>query len=85
MNPLVRLAVAVLRAYKRWLSPLLPGACRFSPTCSEYGQLALRSHGLFAGTWLTIGRLLRCQPLGRGGIDPPPPAARRVEPGAAKG
>lgn len=85
MNPLVRLAVAVLRGYKRWLSPLLPRACRFSPTCSEYGQLALRSHGLFAGTWLTIGRLLRCQPLGRGGIDLPPPAARRVEPGAAKG
>ncbi len=85
MNPPVRLAVAVLRGYKRWLSPLLPRACRFSPTCSEYGQLALRSHGLFAGTWLTIGRLLRCQPLGRGGIDLPPPAARRVEPGAAKG
>lgn len=85
MNPLVRLAVAVLRGYKRLLSPLLPRACRFSPTCSEYGQLALRSHGLFAGTWLTIGRLLRCQPLGRGGIDLPPPAARRVEPGAAKG
>ena len=83
MSPPVRLAVAVLRAYKRWLSPLLPRACRFSPTCSEYGQLALRSHGLFVGTWLTIGRLLRCQPLGRGGIDPPPAAARSVEPGAA--
>lgn len=85
MNPLVRLAVAVLRGYKRWLSPLLPRACRFSPTCSEYGQLALRSHGLIAGTWLTLGRLLRCQPLGRGGIDLPPPAARSVELGAAKG
>lgn len=85
MNPLVRLAVAVLRGYKRWLSPLLPRACRFSPTCSEYGQLALRSRGLIAGTWLTLGRLLRCQPLGRGGIDLPPPAARSVELGAAKG
>ncbi|MXW01978.1 MAG: membrane protein insertion efficiency factor YidD [Holophagales bacterium] len=84
MNPLVKLAVAMLRAYKRWLSPLLPRACRFSPTCSEYGQLALRSHGLIAGTWLTLGRLLRCQPLGRGGIDPPPPAARNLEPGAAE-
>ncbi len=83
MNALVKLAVSVLRAYKRLLSPLLPGACRFSPTCSEYGQLALGSHGLFVGTWLTIGRLLRCQPLGRGGIDPPPPAAGSVEPGAA--
>ena len=84
MNPLARLAVAVLRAYKCWLSPLLPRACRFSPTCSEYGQLAVRSHGFIAGTWLTLGRLLRCQPLGRGGIDLPPPAARNVESGAAE-
>ena len=84
MNPLVRLAVAMLRGYKRWFSPLLPRACRFSPTCSEYGQLALKSHGLIVGTWLTLGRLLRCQPLGRGGIDLPPPAERKVEPGAAE-
>jgi len=84
VNPLVRLAVAMLRGYKRWLSPLLPRACRFSPTCSEYGQLALKSHGLIVGTWLTLGRLLRCQPLGRGGIDLPPPAARKVERGAAE-
>lgn len=84
MNPLVRLAVAMLRGYKRWFSPLLPRACRFSPTCSEYGQIALKSHGLIVGTWLTLGRLLRCQPLGRGGIDLPPPAARKVEPGAAE-
>lgn len=68
----VRFAVALLRSYKRWLSPLLPRACRFSPTCSEYGQIALRSHGLVAGSWLTVRRLLRCQPLGRGGIDLPP-------------
>lgn len=79
----VRLAVALLRAYKRWLSPLLPQACRFSPTCSEYGQLAFRSHGLIAGAWLTLGRLLRCQPLGRGGIDVPP-ARRGVDLGASR-
>jgi len=72
MNLPVRAAVALLRGYKRWLSPLLPRACRFSPTCSEYGQIALRSHGLLAGSWLTVRRVLRCQPLGRGGIDLPP-------------
>ena len=72
MNVPVRAVVALLGVYKRWLSPLLPRACRFSPTCSEYGQIALRSHGLLAGGWLTIRRLLRCQPLGRGGIDVPP-------------
>ena len=72
MNLPVRAAVALLRGYKRWLSPLLPRACRFSPTCSEYGQIALRSHGLLAGSWLTVRRVLRCQPLGRGGIDVPP-------------
>ena len=76
MNIPVRVAVALLRAYKRWLSPLLPRACRFSPTCSEYGQIALRSHGLMMGSWLTIRRLLRCQPLGGGGIDLPPQALR---------
>ncbi len=68
----VRLALSVLRGYKRWLSPLLPGACRFSPTCSEYGRIAIRSHGLTVGAWYMLGRLLRCQPLGRGGIDLPP-------------
>ena len=83
MNAPVRAVVALLRAYKRWLSPLLPSACRFSPTCSEYGQIALRSHGLVAGSWLTVGRLLRCQPLGRGGIDPPPPGFATAESGSA--
>ena len=74
MKALVRLTVGLLGAYKRWLSPLLPRACRFSPTCSEYGQIALLSHGLLMGSWLTVRRLLRCQPLGRGGIDLPPVA-----------
>jgi len=74
----VRVAVGILRGYKRWLSPLLPRACRFSPTCSEYGQIAIVSHGLIRGSVLTVGRLLRCQPLGRGGIDLPPATLRAV-------
>ncbi len=68
----VRVAVVLLRTYKRWLSPILPRACRFSPTCSEYGRLAFQSHGVLRGGWLTLLRLLRCQPFGRGGIDVPP-------------
>jgi putative membrane protein insertion efficiency factor len=60
-----------LRGYKRFVSPLLPRSCRFTPTCSEYAQLAIRDRGLFRGTVLTIWRLLRCQPFSRGGVDLP--------------
>lgn len=70
-NLAVRSAVGLLRAYKRWLSPLLPRSCRFSPTCSEYARLAILKHGLLRGLWLTMGRLLRCQPFAAGGIDCP--------------
>ncbi len=66
-----RVAVALLAAYKRWLSPLLPPACRFSPTCSEYARLVVLRDGLVVGGARAIWRLLRCQPLGAGGIDLP--------------
>lgn len=68
----VSLAIAVLRFYKRFLSPLLPPMCRFSPTCSEYFMEALARHGFIRGSWLGAKRLLRCQPLFRGGHDPVP-------------
>ena len=61
----------LLRAYKRFVSPLLPRSCRFTPTCSEYAQLALRDRGLWRGALLTLWRLLRCQPFARGGVDLP--------------
>lgn len=64
-------AVALLGAYKRWLSPLLPRSCRFAPTCSEYAVLALRKHGFWRGGALAAWRLCRCQPFGAGGIDLP--------------
>jgi putative membrane protein insertion efficiency factor len=66
-----RLLVALLGVYKRRVSPLLPRACRFSPTCSEYARLALLKHGFWRGSFLAAGRLLRCQPFHPGGIDLP--------------
>jgi len=66
-----RWMVALLAAYKRWLSPLLPRSCRFSPTCSEYARLALLKHGFWRGSALGVGRLFRCHPLHPGGIDLP--------------
>jgi uncharacterized protein len=66
-----RLLVYLLELYKRRVSPLLPRACRFSPTCSEYARLALLKHGLWRGSLLAADRLLRCQPFHPGGIDLP--------------
>jgi putative membrane protein insertion efficiency factor len=65
------LLVAALAAYKRWISPLLPRACRFAPTCSEYARLAVLKHGAWRGSALAVGRLLRCHPFHPGGIDLP--------------
>jgi len=69
-----RIVVAALRGYKRYLSPLLPPACRFQPTCSEYAAEAVATHGVARGLWLAARRLARCHPLCRGGFDPVPPA-----------
>jgi hypothetical protein len=66
-----RTVVALLVAYKRWVSPLLPRSCRYCPTCSEYARLAVLEHGALAGGGKALWRLLRCQPLTAGGIDLP--------------
>jgi len=66
------IAAGLLVAYQRLLSPLLPSACRFSPTCSEYARLALLEHGVARGAWLALRRLTRCHPFHPGGYDPPP-------------
>lgn len=71
-----RLLIALLEGYKRWFSPLLPPACRYTPTCSEYARLALIERGFWRGILAAVGRLMRCQPFGAGGIDLPP-AGRR--------
>jgi len=61
----------LLAFYKRFISPLLPKACRFEPTCSEYARLAILKHGPLRGSFKAIGRILRCHPFHAGGIDRP--------------
>jgi putative membrane protein insertion efficiency factor len=67
-----RIACGVVRGYQLVLRPLLPAACRFNPSCSEYARLALSEHGVIRGGWLTLRRLARCHPFNPGGYDPPP-------------
>ncbi|MBL8220888.1 MAG: membrane protein insertion efficiency factor YidD [Bryobacterales bacterium] len=64
------LVVALLRFYKRWISPLLPSACRFHPTCSEYMCQAVEKHGVWRGVYLGLRRLAKCHPFHAGGCDP---------------
>jgi putative membrane protein insertion efficiency factor len=62
--------IQALQVYKRWISPMLPTACRFHPTCSEYMMEAVSRYGLAHGVWLGVRRLLRCHPFHAGGYDP---------------
>jgi uncharacterized protein len=60
----------LLRAYKWGISPILPPACRYLPTCSEYAMEAVERYGALRGAWMALIRVLRCHPLARGGYDP---------------
>jgi len=60
----------LLTGYKRWISPLLPAACRYYPSCSDYMAEAVRRHGALPGIWMGLKRLARCHPLASGGLDP---------------
>lgn len=71
------LAAAPLRFYRRFLSPLKPPMCRFSPTCSQYAIEAIEAHGILRGSGLALWRIARCQPFCKGGHDPVPPARTR--------
>jgi putative membrane protein insertion efficiency factor len=62
----------LIRGYQKFISPMLPPSCRFHPTCSEYGYEAIQKHGLVKGGGLAIWRVLRCNPWGKGGLDPVP-------------
>jgi uncharacterized protein len=65
-----KLLIALLRLYKWLLSPLLPPACRFVPSCSEYAMEAVERHGTLPGGLKAMWRLMRCHPFSRGGYDP---------------
>ncbi|HEX7053887.1 MAG TPA: membrane protein insertion efficiency factor YidD [Burkholderiales bacterium] len=62
----------MVRVYRWCVSPLLPRACRFFPSCSEYADEALRRHGALRGGWLAARRVCRCGPWHPGGVDPVP-------------
>lgn len=65
--------VLLIRGYQKFISPLTPSSCRYSPTCSHYAVEALEKHGLLKGGWLAIKRIASCNPWGGSGYDPVPP------------
>jgi putative membrane protein insertion efficiency factor len=69
--------IGLLRGYKILISPVLPSACRFYPTCSEYMREAITVHGPARGVWLGLMRLGRCHPFHAGGTDPVPAKSAR--------
>ena len=67
---MTRLAIGLIQLYRLIISPFLPPACRFAPTCSRYSEQAIARYGLLRGGWLTVCRLCRCHPFHPGGYDP---------------
>lgn len=73
LNRLIILPFKILiRLYQLVISPLMPAACRFEPTCSTYALQALDKHGIIKGSWLAIKRIASCHPWGKSGYDPVP-------------
>lgn len=71
---LARAALFLIRVYKLFVSPVLVGSCRFSPSCSDYATEAIVRHGARHGMWLGLRRIAKCHPFGPAGFDPVPPA-----------
>ncbi len=69
-----RVVIGLIRLYQAGIAPLLPAACRYTPTCSEYAVTAIRRFGAARGSWLAVRRIFRCHPFGGRGYDPVPPA-----------
>ncbi len=67
-----RILTGLIRGYQLVISPALPAACRFTPTCSQYALEAVQRHGVFKGSWLAARRLAKCHPFHEGGTDPVP-------------
>jgi putative membrane protein insertion efficiency factor len=66
------IVLALIRFYRKGISPFLPASCRYTPTCSGYALEAVTRYGALKGGWLTVRRLLRCHPWGGSGYDPVP-------------
>ncbi len=66
---MVRILLALISFYRAYISPLMGNHCRFYPSCSEYAQLSLQRFGVVQGSYLSIKRLLKCQPFHSGGVD----------------
>ena len=71
-NLLSKLMIGLIKLYQVTLSPYIGRACRYTPTCSNYGIEAIQKHGTFKGFWLTLKRVLSCNPWGGSGYDPVP-------------
>jgi len=69
----------LIKIYQRFISPLFPSTCRYTPTCSHYTKEALEKHGLLKGGWLSIKRISSCHPWGGQGYDPVPPVEENVK------
>ena len=69
---IIQILVLPIKIYQKIISPFLGHSCRFLPTCSEYSIIALEKHGIFKGTFLSLKRLLKCNPFGSSGCDPVP-------------
>ncbi len=67
-----KILIAAIKFYRKYISPLKPPTCRFTPTCSEYAIIAIEKYGAKKGGWLAIKRVLRCNPFFPGGNDPVP-------------
>lgn len=67
-----RVLIGLIKVYQKTISPFTPAACRYTPTCSQYAEEALRKHGALKGSWLATRRILRCHPWGGHGYDPVP-------------
>ncbi|MBL8162095.1 MAG: membrane protein insertion efficiency factor YidD [Anaerolineae bacterium] len=67
-----QLALLMIRFYKRFISPVLPSACIYEPTCSVYTYQAIERYGVLRGSWMGMKRIARCHPFAAGGYDPVP-------------
>ena len=77
VSPLAYVFLGLIHLYRNTIGVVLPKSCRFEPSCSTYALEAVATHGALHGAWLSAWRVLRCNPLSRGGLDPVPPVSGR--------